>query len=268
MSDRTAQAIALRDHVIKLMEGNSKLVTLGLLNVQTWKRRRFHATLNTSFNPLHEREAAAPGYVHATARQRAPKPMPYELSLWAGSKVLSMEWEQGGEVRIVTFKRGDWDSACWPWNPAPPDPPHRRPHSRRSTEALACGVEAAAHYGSAVSRPIGGAGRARLPGRGGLPPPCVGDPGIGDMTRHLVGMARIADGFDQQVIDLDGPPKVGRGLIERTHVPDGRPRVSRRRPRSRSSRSRAGLRRSRLRRWRRGRSSSADAPAAPCSGVP
>jgi hypothetical protein len=109
MSDRTAQAIALRDHVIKLMEGNSKLVTLGLLKVQTWKRGRFHATLTTPFNPLHEREAVAPGYVHTIARQGAPKPMPYELSLWAGSKVLLMEWEQGGEVRIVTFKRGDWE---------------------------------------------------------------------------------------------------------------------------------------------------------------
>ena len=109
MSDRTAQAIALRDHVIKLMEGNSKLVTLGLLKVQTWKRGRFHATLTTPFNPLHEREATAPGYVQVIARQRAPKPMSYELSLWAGSKVLLMEWEQGGEVRIVTFKRGDWE---------------------------------------------------------------------------------------------------------------------------------------------------------------
>jgi hypothetical protein len=109
MSDRTAQAIALRDHVIKLMEGNSKLVTLGLLKVQTWKRGRFHATLTTPSTPLHEREAAAPGYVHTIARQGAPKPMPYELSLWAGSKVLLMEREQGGEVQIVTFKRGDWE---------------------------------------------------------------------------------------------------------------------------------------------------------------
>ena len=23
--------------------------------------------------------------------------------------MLLMEWEQGGEVRIVTFKRGDWE---------------------------------------------------------------------------------------------------------------------------------------------------------------
>jgi hypothetical protein len=109
MSDRTAQAIALRDHVMRLMESNSKVVTLGQAKVHTWKRGRFQATLNTPFNPLHEREATAPGYVQVIARQRAPKPMPYELSLWAGSKVLLMKWEQGGEVRIVTFTRGDWE---------------------------------------------------------------------------------------------------------------------------------------------------------------
>jgi hypothetical protein len=75
------------------------MVTLGQIKVQTRKRGRFHATLNTPFNPRHEREATAPGYVHAIVRQRAPKPMPYELSLWAGSKMLLMEWHQGGEVR-------------------------------------------------------------------------------------------------------------------------------------------------------------------------
>jgi hypothetical protein len=73
MSDRTAQAIAIRDHVMRLME-STKMVTLGQIKVQTWKRGRFHATLNTPFNPLHEREATAPAYVHAIVRQRAPKP--------------------------------------------------------------------------------------------------------------------------------------------------------------------------------------------------
>jgi hypothetical protein len=67
MSDRTAQAIALRDHVMRLMEGNSKVVTLGQAKVHTWKRGRFLATLNTPFNPLHEREATAPGYVQVIA---------------------------------------------------------------------------------------------------------------------------------------------------------------------------------------------------------
>ena len=119
MSDRTAQAIALRDHVMRLMEGNSKVVTLGQAKVHTWKRGRFQATLNTPFNPPHEREATAPGYVHTIARQGAPKPMPYELSLWAGSKVLLMEWEQGGEVRIVSFKRGDWEQRLLALQPGP-----------------------------------------------------------------------------------------------------------------------------------------------------
>jgi hypothetical protein len=59
MSDRTAQAIALRDHVMRLMEGNSKVVTLGQAKVHTWKRGRFLATLNTPFNPLHERGHSA-----------------------------------------------------------------------------------------------------------------------------------------------------------------------------------------------------------------
>ena len=119
MSDRTAQAIALRDHVMRLMEGNSKVVTLGQAKVHTWKRGRFHATVNTPVNPLHKREAAGPGFVHAIARQGAPKPMPYELSLWAGSKVLLMDWEQGGEVRIVTFKRGDWEQRLLALEPGP-----------------------------------------------------------------------------------------------------------------------------------------------------
>lgn len=49
----------------------------------------------------------------STAAPRSSKPAaqkPWTLDIWAGRKVLSVEWtEESEEIEILSFRRGDWE---------------------------------------------------------------------------------------------------------------------------------------------------------------
>lgn len=55
-------------------------------------------------NALPSPRAAAP------RRSRLAAQKPWTLDIWAGRKVLSLEWcEQSEEIEIRSFRRGDWE---------------------------------------------------------------------------------------------------------------------------------------------------------------
>ncbi|MEM8497919.1 MAG: hypothetical protein AAF542_07840 [Pseudomonadota bacterium] len=46
----------------------------------------------------------------APRRSRSASQKPWTLDIWAGRKVLSVEWqEQSEEIAILSFRRGDWE---------------------------------------------------------------------------------------------------------------------------------------------------------------
>ena len=65
--------------------------------------------------------------LHRTPFQKLPKPsaevmkrafeygivprlnLPYGLDIWAGGKVLNLEWNDSGDMKLVSFKRGAWE---------------------------------------------------------------------------------------------------------------------------------------------------------------
>ncbi|MFK7732935.1 MAG: hypothetical protein AB8B48_15040 [Pseudomonadales bacterium] len=55
-------------------------------------------------NALPSPSAAAP------RRSKPATQKPWTLDIWAGRKVLSLEWfEQSEEIEILSFRRGDWE---------------------------------------------------------------------------------------------------------------------------------------------------------------
>lgn len=46
----------------------------------------------------------------APRRSKSPAQKPWTLDIWAGRRVLSVEWhEQSEEIAILSFRRGDWE---------------------------------------------------------------------------------------------------------------------------------------------------------------
>jgi len=93
MNEKLDRAVAIRDHVLRLMERGGAWLQRGQVRVRWWEGGDFKAALNTRFSTLPN------------------QPVPYELSVWAwaGGKVLLIDWEHGGEARVVSFKRGEWE---------------------------------------------------------------------------------------------------------------------------------------------------------------
>lgn len=54
---------------------------------------------------------ALPSTSTAAPRRSAPAAQePWTLDIWAGRKVLSLEWtEQSEDIDILSFRRGDWE---------------------------------------------------------------------------------------------------------------------------------------------------------------
>jgi hypothetical protein len=114
MNRRLEAAIAIRDHILKLLESEGRWTSCTGIKIWCWARDGFDAFLNTPFNPAPHAKPDVrryASYTRAIIAQRAKHPMPYELNLWHGRKVLSIEWQVTGEVRLISFRRGSWEQA-------------------------------------------------------------------------------------------------------------------------------------------------------------
>ena len=43
------------------------------------------------------------------------KNLPYSLDILCGRKVFNIEWNDAGEVQLVSFKRGSWEETVLLW---------------------------------------------------------------------------------------------------------------------------------------------------------
>ena len=112
MTERQQRAEEIRDHIMNLMQRDGSWETVSGVRVWMWSRPPFTAALNTPFNPMPHRDVNAPNDMHAAAREAAPVPKRYELSVWKKgepAKVLLLNWDADKPPRIVSFKRGLWE---------------------------------------------------------------------------------------------------------------------------------------------------------------
>src|SRR5690242_19244808 len=48
-------------------------------------------------------------YMAAAYDLGAPRNLPYGIDVWSPRKVLNIEWEDGGEIRVVSYRPGQWE---------------------------------------------------------------------------------------------------------------------------------------------------------------
>ena len=95
---RKDRALKLRDKALKLVQSKGKLSPL-----LTGKRVLFKTlTYQSGYLQIHYRSPFEPLPDDAEIA-------PYGLDVYWPKKVLVIEWNDAGEVRIVEFRRGEWE---------------------------------------------------------------------------------------------------------------------------------------------------------------
>jgi len=91
------RAIKLRDKALKLVRSKGKLSPL-----LTGKTVLFKTlTFQSGYIEIHYRAPFEPTHDAVV--------MPYGLDVYWPKKVLAVEWDDAGEVRVVGFRPGEWE---------------------------------------------------------------------------------------------------------------------------------------------------------------
>src|SRR5215217_5161263 len=98
-TDRTARALAIRDHLLPLIRVQGAMEEVGgggrrMARTVTWKVGGFAFALRSPFTPWPDTPPLS--YDSALAKQRASPAMPWALDMWHGRKVLSLQWDAAG----------------------------------------------------------------------------------------------------------------------------------------------------------------------------
>ncbi len=110
-ADRTARALAIRDHLLPLIRAQGAMKEIGGSGLRsvTWEVGGFGFTLRSPFTPWPG--TSPPGsYAAALAKQRAGPVLPWGLDVWHDRAVLSLRWDDAGRVEVIRFNRGPWEA--------------------------------------------------------------------------------------------------------------------------------------------------------------
>jgi len=133
--DRTAQALAIRDHLLPLIRAHGAMREVGgspprLLRMVTWEAGGFTCLLRSPFTPPRPEAPMARSYGAALAKQRAGPVLPWGLDVEQGRKVLNLQWDDAGRAEVISFIRGPWeDEALALGGVSPAAGPDRPPRS-------------------------------------------------------------------------------------------------------------------------------------------
>jgi hypothetical protein len=96
MNSRLDRALALRDHAFRIVSAFGQAMTIG---------DKRHAVL----------EAAPWRIVLSTPSGISPSR--FSLSIWRGTKVLSVEWNATApkDLEVLNFKQSDWETEFLAW---------------------------------------------------------------------------------------------------------------------------------------------------------
>jgi hypothetical protein len=111
MKPATRHIVELRDAALALLQRHGTLepvANVGQMNILTAAVGHIRLAHRTPFQPLPD-EKAAQTYTEARLQKAAQPTLPYGLDVWAGPKVLSLQWDASDEVMVVSYKPGDWE---------------------------------------------------------------------------------------------------------------------------------------------------------------
>ena len=120
-TDRTARALAIRDHLLPLIRVQGEMEEIGGSGrrMVMWKAGRFAFALRSPFTAWGIKAAPPRSYSAAQAKQRANPVLPWGLDVWHGRKVLSLQWDDSGRVEVISFNRGPWEDEALALGPGP-----------------------------------------------------------------------------------------------------------------------------------------------------
>jgi len=107
-SPKLKKAIEVKRHALSLVNEYGKFEDMPNASPHlNWRGDKLDILLRTPFQKTPE----PPPLYHAHVG-RLPNNLPYGLDIWVsgGSKVFNIEWSDDGSVKLVSFKRGDWEN--------------------------------------------------------------------------------------------------------------------------------------------------------------
>ena len=120
-TDRTARALAIRDHLLPLIRVRGAMEGIGGSGVRTtmWEAGRFAFALRSPFTAWGIKASPPGSYSAAQAKRRADPVLPWGLDVWHGRKVLSLQWDDTGRAEVISFNRGPWEDEALALGPGP-----------------------------------------------------------------------------------------------------------------------------------------------------
>lgn len=105
---RIELARAVRDHLMPIIIAEGVLERVGKSRCVRWKTGDWQAIYITPFSNFHDWPSDHKTYTEAVlCREKRAKTLPYQLDVWRGKKVCSIEWNDD-EIKIISFQSGDW----------------------------------------------------------------------------------------------------------------------------------------------------------------
>jgi hypothetical protein len=103
------RALRLRDLALPILWQQGTWEQFGKAKILTARHSTILLAYRTPFQRIsHVSDAFK--YKAAQLRQNVPSNLPYGLDIWAPKKVLNMEWDEQGNVALVSFRPGEWEA--------------------------------------------------------------------------------------------------------------------------------------------------------------
>jgi hypothetical protein len=106
---RLGRALRLRDIALAIVRRQGTWKRAGKVNLLMAS----HGTISIGYRTPFQRLPDANNqlkYMAAQLGRRAPQNLPYGLDIWAPKKVLNVEWDDQGNVVLVSFRPGEWEA--------------------------------------------------------------------------------------------------------------------------------------------------------------
>lgn len=107
-SNRLDAALRLRDSALSKLRSEGSFVDTNIGPYLTWTGQDLMMGLRTPFQKLPPVTEEIKYFAAKTGK--GPANLSYGLDIWVKKrKVLNIEWNDTGEIRLVSFRRGDWE---------------------------------------------------------------------------------------------------------------------------------------------------------------
>jgi len=111
MGERLDLALKIRDSAREKLRANGSFEETSIGPMLCWRMGGLHVSYRTPFQKL----PAVPEHLNymAAILCKSVENLSYGLDIWDdeyGGKVLNIEWKEEGDVELVSFRRGNWES--------------------------------------------------------------------------------------------------------------------------------------------------------------